>query len=123
MSDAATILVVDDDNFVRVLVKDVLSQHGHTIVEAADGAEALERYREARPQLVLIDLMMPNKSGMEALRDLRALDPKSRVLVMSTLDSDSLVQAALEQGATDFVVKPFHPLELSDAVTRALRRV
>ena len=116
----ATILIVDDDAFVRSVLKDVLEGRGHALLEAEDGREALEVLGERSPQLVLLDLFMPRLSGMEALAMMRERWPSARVLVISSLDSDRLVAQALEAGAAGYITKPFHPLEITSAVDRAL---
>lgn len=116
----ATILIVDDDAFVRSLLKDVLEGRGHALLEAEDGREALELLGERVPQLVLLDLFMPRLSGMEALAMMRERWPSARVLVISSLDSERLVAQAMEAGASGYITKPFHPVEITSAVDRAL---
>jgi two-component system chemotaxis response regulator CheY len=115
-----TVLIVDDNKLARALLRDALPPGGYEVIEACDGAEAVDCFRAARPDVVMIDLMMPEKSGMEALAEIHAIDPGSRVLVISSLDSESLRRSARESGAVGYVVKPFHPLEIADAVARAL---
>ena len=116
------VLIVDDNKLARALLRDSLPAGGYEVIEACDGAEAVDRFRAARPDVVMIDLMMPEKSGMEALAEIHAIDPKSRVVIISALDADSLRKSALESGAVGYVVKPFHPLEIADAVARALEQ-
>ena len=115
------VLVADDDRMIRTLLKDALGTAGYEFVEAESGEEALATYVQQKPDLVLIDLMMPNKSGIEALSQIRAHDPESRVVVVTSLEVDSLRKEALEKGAVGFVVKPFHPMEIVDAAERALK--
>jgi two-component system chemotaxis response regulator CheY len=116
----ATILIVDDDAFVRSVLRDVLEGRGHALLEAEDGREALDVLGERSPQLVLLDLFMPRLSGMEALAMMRERWPSARVLVISSLESERLVAEALEAGAAGYITKPFHPLEITSAVDRAL---
>lgn len=116
----ATILIVDDDAFVRTLLKDVLEERGHALLEAEDGRAALDALFDREPQLVLLDLFMPRLSGMEALAMMRERWPSARVLVISSLDSERLVSEALEAGAAGYITKPFHPVEITTAVDRAL---
>ena len=116
----ATILIVDDDAFVRNVLRDVLENRGHALLEAEDGRQALEVLGERCPQLVLLDLFMPRLSGMEALTVMRERWPSARVLVISSLDSERLVAQAMEAGAAGYITKPFHPLEITSAVDRAL---
>jgi two-component system chemotaxis response regulator CheY len=116
----ATILIVDDDAFVRSLLRDVLEGRGHSLLEAEDGREALEMLGSRVPQLVLLDLFMPRLSGMEALTVMRERWPSAPVLVISSLDSERLVAQAMEAGAVGYITKPFHPVEITSAVDRAL---
>jgi len=116
------ILIVDDDSFIRRQVHDALvdSGDGLRVAEASDGQTALAALTTERPDLVLLDLYMPNKSGLEALAEMRARVPDLKIVVMSSLDSDGIKRQVLAAGATDFLAKPFHPLELQDAVRRYL---
>lgn len=114
------VLIVDDDAFVRVILKDALEGQGYKLLEAADGEEAVAQTAVARPDVVLLDLMMPRQSGLEALTEIRKLHPEGRVVVISSMDSESLVQQAMSAGARGFISKPFHPLEIQGAVKRAL---
>lgn len=116
----ARLLIVDDDLFVRKVLNDLLAVDGYLITEASNGAEGVARAAAERPDLVLLDLFMPKMSGLDALARLREVAPASRVLVVSSLDSDALVQQALDAGAAGFVVKPFHALEIREAVKKAL---
>ena len=122
MPDPARILIVDDDRFVREILKDLLRPTGDQLDEAADGQKALEKVRAAPPDLVLLDLFMPNVSGMQALREIREAAPNARVVVISSMDAPALIDEAKASGASDFLVKPFHPLEVQGAVNRALGR-
>src|SRR5947209_3340237 len=118
MSDGP-ILIVDDDVFVRTLLREMLAGQGHTLCEAENGQEALELQGPA-PRVVLLDLLMPEMSGMEALALIRDRWPGTHVLVISSMDSDALVKEALEAGAAGYITKPFHPVEITSAVERAL---
>lgn len=120
LRSVATILIVDDDAFVRTLLRDMLSGEGYTLLEAEDGRAALDLLGDRAPALVLLDLFMPRLSGMEALATIRQRWPGARVLVISSLDSDRLVNEALEAGAAGYITKPFHPVEITSAVARAL---
>lgn len=114
------VLIVDDDAFVRTLLSDALGNSGYTLLEAQDGDEALERVKKDKPAVVLLDLFMPKKSGLDALRDIRGAHPPCKVLVISSLDSESLIDQALRSGASGFIAKPFHPLEIAEEVRKAL---
>lgn len=115
------LLIVDDDRFVRSILKDLLAADGYDFSECGDGLEAVEQVRSDPPDLVLLDLFMPKMSGLEALQEIRKAEPAQKVVVISSLDSEPLVQQALDAGAAGFVVKPFHPLEIKSAIKKALR--
>lgn len=117
---APTVLVVDDDAFVIAVLRDLLEDQGAHVVEARDGDEALALAEREKPDLVFLDLMMPIKSGLEVLPDLLARNPGSRVLVISSLDAKGLVDEARRLGAAGFISKPFHPLEIAEAVRAQL---
>jgi two-component system, chemotaxis family, chemotaxis protein CheY len=117
----ARILVVDDAAFMRKVLSDALASGGHEVAgEAGDGNEALTRFQELRPDLTTLDITMPQKDGLAALRDLMAIDPQARVVVVSALGQEAKVIEALRLGARDFVVKPFDPERLLGAVEKAL---
>lgn len=113
-----TVLVVDDDAFARAVVKEALAEAlpGHRVVEAADGAQALALLENEKPELVFLDLLMPNKSGIETIPEIRKRSPSSRVFVVSSMETESMVKAALDAGASGFIGKPFHPEEIAAAV-------
>lgn len=116
----ATVLIVDDDNFVRVLLRDAIGD-GHRVLESVNGAEAIAIIeRGEKPDVVFLDLLMPVKSGLETLPELRRLCPAARVVVVSSMETDSMVKSAYEAGASGFVAKPFHPAEIVAALKRAL---
>jgi two-component system chemotaxis response regulator CheY len=113
---APTILVVDDDAFVVAVLRDLLEDQGAHVVEARDGDEALAVAERERPALVFLDLVMPHRSGLEALPELLRRNPGTRVLVVSSFDAGGLVEEARRLGAAGFIAKPFHPLEIARAV-------
>lgn len=115
------ILIVDDEIFFRQVLRDVLDKIGFTVVgEAADGDEAVEKYRALRPHIVIMDIYMPDKNGIDATREMVALDKNARVLVASASDFDCDTQAALDAGAKAILMKPFVPREVYDAVRKIL---
>ena len=117
---AKRVLIVDDTVFTRSLIRDIFTAAGFEVVgEAANGVEAVERFRELRPDLVTMDIVMPFKSGIEATREIVREDRAALVVMCSALGQESLVMEAIEAGATDFVVKPFH----GDDVLRTARKV
>jgi two-component system chemotaxis response regulator CheY len=104
------LLVADDSLLMRKLIRDVATGAGWEVAgEAADGAEAVTLYEELRPDLVTMDIVMPNMGGLEALRAIRALDPEARVVMVTALDQKQTLLESIRDGAIDFVVKPFDP--------------
>lgn len=117
----ARILVVDDAAFMRKVLTDALSKGGHEVVaEASNGGEALERFQDAKPDLTTLDITMPEVDGLEALKNILASDPSAKVIMCSALGAEDKVLEAIKAGAKDFVVKPFQPDRVLEAVGRAL---
>ncbi|MFN8132446.1 MAG: response regulator [Solirubrobacteraceae bacterium] len=117
----ARVLVVDDAAFMRKMVSDALASGGHEVVgEAGNGEEAIDRFQELKPEITTLDITMPGKDGLEALKEIVAMDPSARVVMCSALGQESKVLEAIKAGAKDFVVKPFEPARVLDAVTKAL---
>ncbi len=117
---AVRVLVVDDAAFMRHMIKNILKGMDYEVVgEAADGQEACKLYEQLKPDLVTLDLVMPNMGGLEALKQIRTHDPKARVVVISAIDQREPLMEALKTGAADYVVKPFE----KDRVQEAMRRV
>jgi two-component system chemotaxis response regulator CheY len=116
----ARVLVVDDAVFMRKLVTDALASGGHEVVgEAANGQEAVDRYQELKPEVVTLDITMPEKDGLAALKEIVALDPSARVVMCSALGQESKVLDAIKAGAKDFIVKPFQPDRVLGAIEKA----
>jgi two-component system chemotaxis response regulator CheY len=117
----ARVLVVDDAAFMRKMVSDALSKAGHEVIgEACNGAEAVQSYQSLKPDLTTLDITMPEKDGLAALEEIMALDPAARVVMCSALGQESKVIESIKLGARDFVVKPFKPDRVQDAVAKAL---
>ncbi|MGD9019580.1 MAG: response regulator [Desulfuromonadales bacterium] len=117
---AIRVMVVDDALFMRNILKDIFVRHGYEVVaEAENGDTALQLYQESNPDLVTMDIVMPKKSGIEALQEIMAADPDAHVIMVSALGQDALVLEAVEAGARDFIVKPFK----EDKVLETVRRV
>lgn len=115
------VLIVDDALFMRNLLRDIFSAAGWEIAgEAGDGNEALQRYRELKPDLVTMDIVMPQRSGIEALQDIMAADPEAVVIMCSALGQESMVMEAIQNGARDFIVKPFQQDQVLEVVQRVL---
>jgi two-component system chemotaxis response regulator CheY len=117
----ARVLVVDDAAFMRKMVSDALSKAGHEVIgEACNGAEAVESFRALKPELTTLDITMPEKDGLQALGEIMTLDPGARVIMCSALGQESKVMESIKLGARDFVVKPFQPARVQEAVAKAL---
>jgi two-component system chemotaxis response regulator CheY len=117
----ARVLVVDDAAFMRKMLGDALSKGGHEVVgEAGDGAEAVDRFRDLKPDVTTLDITMPEKDGLSALREILTVDPSARVIMCSALGQESKVLEAIKAGAKDFVVKPFQPDRVLAAIGKAL---
>lgn len=102
------ILLVDDAAFMRKMIKETLSKNGYTeLYEAVDGADAVEKYSEIKPDLVIMDITMPNMDGLEALKAIRAKDGNASIVMCSAMGQESMVMDAVRSGAKDFIVKPF----------------
>ncbi|NLK38039.1 MAG: response regulator [Epulopiscium sp.] len=117
----AKILLVDDAAFMRMMVKDTLTKNGYTdIYEAADGVQAVEKYNEVHPDLVIMDITMPNMDGLEALKAIRTIDANASVVMCSAMGQEAMVIEAIKSGAKDFIVKPFKPDRILKTVTTIL---
>ena len=105
-----TVLVCDDAIFMRTMISDILSQAGFEVVgEAESGVQAVEKYRQLKPDLVTMDIVMPDMGGIEAVREICKTDPDAKILMCSAMGQQALVVEAIQAGAKDFVVKPFQP--------------
>jgi len=118
----AKILVVDDAQFMRMMMKNILSGAGYDIVgEGENGVQAIEKYKDLKPDLVVMDMIMPEMGGIDAVREIVKLDPGARVLMCSAMGQQALVVEAIQVGARDFIVKPFQPAGVLEAVAKALQ--
>jgi two-component system chemotaxis response regulator CheY len=114
----AKILLVDDAAFMRKVIKDALSKAGYSdLHEAVDGADAVEKYNSLKPDLVLMDITMPNMDGLEALKAIRAADGNANVVMCSAMGQETMVIDAIRSGAKDFIVKPFKAERVLKTVT------
>jgi two-component system, chemotaxis family, chemotaxis protein CheY len=115
------VLVCDDAIFMRTMITDILSGAGYEVVgEAETGLQAIERYRELNPDLVTMDIVMPDMGGIDAVREIVKQDPNAKILMCSAMWQQALVVEAIQAGAKDFVVKPFQPSRVLEAVQRVL---
>lgn len=116
----ARILVADDASFMRQMIREIVEEAGHQVVaEASDGIEAIEEFKKHHPDVVTMDIVMPRRSGIDAVKGILAADQTACVVMCSALGQETLVQEALQAGARDFIVKPFKP----DVVITTLRKV
>jgi two-component system, chemotaxis family, chemotaxis protein CheY len=118
---ARTVLICDDAQFMRTMLGEILRQADFEVVgEAGTGAEAVERFRELRPNLVTMDIVMPDMGGIDAVRSIVGEFPDARILMCSAMGQQALVIEAIQAGARDFVVKPFQPSRVLEAVQRVI---
>lgn len=118
---AKKILIADDAAFMRMMVKDALNKGGYTdVYEAVDGADAVQKYDEINPDLVILDITMPNLDGLGALKEIRAKNGDANVIMCSAMGQESMVMEAVRSGAKDFIVKPFKPDRILKTVTAIL---
>ena len=117
---AKNILICDDAAFMRMMIKDILTKNGYNVVgEAENGAKGVEKYNELKPDLVLMDITMPEMDGIAALKAIKAADPKASVIMCSAMGQQAMVIESIQSGAKDFIVKPFQ----ADRVLEAVKKV
>ncbi len=117
---AKNILICDDAAFMRMMIKDILTKNGYNIAgEAENGAKAVEKYAELKPDLLLMDITMPEMDGIEALKNIKEKDPNSAVIMCSAMGQQAMVIESIQSGAKDFIVKPFQ----ADRVLEAVQKV
>ena len=115
----AKILIVDDAAFMRMMIKDILTKNGYEVVaEAANGVEAVELYKSHQPDLVTMDITMPEMDGIEAVKQIKAVNPAAKVIMCSAMGQQSMVMDAIKAGANDFIVKPFQADRVLEAVKK-----
>lgn len=117
----AKILLVDDAAFMRMMLKNTMTQAGYTdLIEAEDGVKAVEAYTAEKPDLVFMDITMPNKDGLETLKEIKAMDPGATVVMCSAMGQETMVMDSIKSGAKDFIVKPFKPERVLSTVKKIL---
>ncbi|MFT9847647.1 response regulator [Aneurinibacillus sp. REN35] len=115
------ILIVDDASFMRMMIKGFLTKHGYTIAdEASNGAEAVEKYKQVSPDLVTMDITMPEMDGIEAVKAIRQMDPNAKIIMCSAMGQQNMVVQAIQAGARDFIVKPFQEDRVIEAIKKVL---
>ncbi|HLS88869.1 MAG TPA: response regulator [Sphingobacteriaceae bacterium] len=114
----ALVLVVDDAQFMRMRLRKLLEEEGHQVIEAGDGEQAVEAYSTNKPDLVLMDITMPNMDGLTALKTIKSQFPEAKVVMCSSLGQKSAVLEAIKAGARDFIVKPFEAERVQNVVRK-----
>jgi two-component system chemotaxis response regulator CheY len=115
------VLVVDDAAFMRMMIKDILRKGGYEVIgEAEDGSKAVEKFKELRPDLVTMDITMPDMDGITAVKEIRKIDSNAMIIMCSAMGQQAMVIDAIQAGAKDFVVKPFQPERVLEAVRKVL---
>ncbi len=118
---AKDVLIVDDASFMRMMIKDILTKNGYNVVgEAENGAIAAQKYKELKPDLVTMDITMPEMDGIQALKQIRSDSPDAIVIMCSAMGQQAMVIEAIQSGARDFIVKPFQADRVIDAVRKAI---
>lgn len=119
----AKLLIVDDAAFMRMTIKKMVTAHGHTVVgEAENGVEAVKKYMEVKPDVVLLDITMPEMDGVSALKRIKEQAPDAKVVICSAMGQQAMVAQAIQNGAKDFVVKPFEESRLIAAIDRVTKK-
>jgi len=117
------VLVADDAAFMRQMIREILEAEGLEVVgEAVDGVEAIDQFSKLHPDLVTMDIVMPRRSGIDAVKGILELDPRARIVMCSALGQETLVMEALQAGARDFIVKPFKPDNVIATLTKVLEK-
>ncbi|MCT4633755.1 MAG: response regulator [Firmicutes bacterium] len=117
---AGGILIVDDAAFMRMMIRDVLTKNGYDVLgEAENGQKAIEKYKELNPELVIMDITMPEVDGIQAVKEIKAMDPNAKIIMCSAMGQQAMVIESIQAGARDFIVKPFQ----ADRVIEAVKKV
>ncbi|HHV17139.1 MAG TPA: response regulator [Gelria sp.] len=115
------VLIVDDAAFMRMMIKDILTKNGYEVVgEAENGAVAVKKYVELKPDLVTMDITMPDMDGIAAVKEIKSIDSAARIIMCSAMGQQAMVIDAIQAGAKDFIVKPFQPERVIEAVSKAI---
>lgn len=117
----ASILIVDDAAFMRMMIKDILSKNGYTVVgEAENGIKAVEKYKELNPDLVIMDITMPEMDGIQAVKQIKSLNVAAKIIMCSAMGQQAMVIESIQAGARDFIVKPFQAERVIEAVKKVV---
>jgi len=117
----ASILIVDDAAFMRMMIKDILSKNGYTVIaEAENGIKAIEKYKEVNPDLVIMDITMPEMDGIQAVKQIKQLNDAAKIIMCSAMGQQAMVIESIQAGARDFIVKPFRAERVIEAVRKVV---
>jgi len=117
----ANILIVDDAAFMRMMIKDILTKNGYTVIgEAENGLKAVEKYNELNPDLVIMDITMPEMDGIQAVRQIKSLNSAAKIIMCSAMGQQAMVIESIQAGARDFIVKPFQAERVIEAVKKVV---
>jgi two-component system, chemotaxis family, chemotaxis protein CheY len=117
----ARVLIVDDAAFMRMMLKDILTKNGLQVAgEAVNGSDAVEKYKELQPDVVTMDITMPEKDGITAVKEIRSIYPQAKIIMCSAMGQQPMVLEAIQAGAKDFVVKPFQPDRVMESIKKVL---
>lgn len=117
----ARVLIVDDAAFMRMMIKDILEKNGYEVVgEASNGLKAVELYKAEKPDVVTMDITMPDMDGIEAVKEIKGFDPAAKIIMCSAMGQQTMVMDAIRSGARDFIVKPFQAERVLEAIRKTL---
>lgn len=117
----ARVLIVDDAAFMRMMLKDILTKYGYDVIgEAPNGVKAVEIYKAEKPDVVTMDITMPEMDGIQAVKEIKAFDPGAKIIMCSAMGQQAMVMEAIKSGAKDFIVKPFQPERVLEALKKVL---
>ncbi len=120
---SAKILIVDDATFMRMMIKNIVTKNGYEVVaEAENGSQAVKMYAEHKPDLVTMDITMPEMNGIESVKAIKKIDPNAKIIMCSAMGQQAMVMEAIQAGAMDFIVKPFKQERILQAIERVLSR-
>lgn len=117
----ANILIVDDAAFMRMMIKDILTKNGYTVIgEAENGIRAIEKFRELNPDLVIMDITMPEMDGIQAVKQIKSIKSDAKIIMCSAMGQQAMVIESIQAGARDFIVKPFQAERVIEAVKKVV---
>lgn len=118
---AKRVLIVDDAAFMRMMIKDILSKNGYEVIgEAENGLRAVEKFKSETPDLVIMDITMPEMNGIQAVKEIRKIDGNAKIIMCSAMGQQAMVIESIQAGAQDFIVKPFQAERVIEAIKRAV---